>query len=126
MKNTDILINAISKGGNGGSARAEVVSFNSTFDELNSASSGGKRVVFIDGITINTPLAPGGHVTLYMEIDGMNYIDFTPLGGAEYYIFNTLIDATDNPAFGKLMLITVTCADNDVWSTRVTYIDPAT
>lgn len=114
---------AAKQSGGGG---AEYFSFDSTFKEVSLASNGGKRVVFGGEVSVVTPLAPAGYVNLYVEIDGANYIDFTPMGGGEEIFFHTIYDASGNPLLGKLISITVTCADNDVWHSQVTFINPAT
>lgn len=124
MTNTEMLIRAMTSGGSGGGVK--LVDFNTTFAEVTQALNAGNRVSFGDDIAIETPLAPEGYVNLYMEINGASYIDFTPMGGAEQISFHTIYDATDNPLLGKLMSISVRCYENDIWHSKVTFIDSAT
>lgn len=114
---------AAKKSGGGG---AEMVSFDTSFDKIGQVLSSGKNAIFGGEVSIVTPLVPEGYVNIYMEINGANYLDFTPFGGGEQIFFHTIYDATTNPLLGKLMSVTVTCYDNDVWDSSVKFIDPAT
>ena len=95
----------------------------SSWKEIIDAFNDGLVLQFSDEITINTPL---GDVALWLQMQGANYVDFTPLGGGEELSFSNAYDATGNPAFGKVMLFTVYFRPDSEPETRVTYINPAT